>query len=407
MHCIWLCPCNHNIDDDNIRNSEYLIKSAKFSVSQQPCLWLRGILPANKIQVPDDESLVTESIHTIIGDPILIESGTYYGDASGGTYTKYPEIRRVGLAFTKIDEVGELVCGHHFPLSGDIQTVARGELFALSELIKLAVSGSDIDFVTDNKPNCDTFDKGPKWASTSSNCDLFHHIFQQTYLKAIKLTVRWMPSHSDKKPGPLPSDVTPLDVLGNAFADKFADEAATPVQVSLNVGRKCIHFYNLVKKIQHRIAAIMSNLPDRKKLLTVRATKETQRTLETQMLESAHNVVKDGERYTCVTCTNSFLKTDTLIQSWLQTSCRLLPISNRPTSIENDSLHIGNLSIHSSHRLATHRGLIYCNSCGSRAGACLKNLARSCNPRTVYGKLSLKAIRNDCLPPNLDSWPAG
>lgn len=214
-----------------------------------------------------------------------------------------------------------------------------------------------------------------------------------------------MPSHLNESDS-RPEGVSLLDIRGNDFADNYAKQASRLVQVSLTTARKCIHYYNLVKKIQHRLAAIIQNLPDRKKYMTVRTVKETQKVLETKIHESAHNVTKIGGRYTCINCKNSFLQTDTSLQEWLQTSCSILPTTNRPTSIDNDALHIGNLSIHSSHKLATHRGLVYCKRCGSRVGTCLQNLAKVCAPPGSYGKLSLKAINDDNLPPNLDSWPA-
>ena len=76
-----------------------------------------------------------------------------------------------------------------------MQTVARGELTSLLELIKHADPMSDIEFVTDNKGVNDKFNAGPKAAALSSNCDMYYDFFQVVYRKAIRLRVRWMPSH--------------------------------------------------------------------------------------------------------------------------------------------------------------------------------------------------------------------
>ncbi len=40
-------------------------------------------------------------------------SGTYYGDASGGEYTRYPQLRRIGVAVVFTDTNGNLQYGLH------------------------------------------------------------------------------------------------------------------------------------------------------------------------------------------------------------------------------------------------------------------------------------------------------
>ena len=42
------------------------------------------------------------------------------------------------------------------------------------------------------------YNKGPKEAAFSSNCDLFREVIQIIYKKAPKVTVKWMPSHLAK-----------------------------------------------------------------------------------------------------------------------------------------------------------------------------------------------------------------
>ena len=88
-------------------------------------------------------------------------SGTYYGDASGGKNAEYPDIRRVGVAFVKIDDEGNLTFGAQFQLVGEVQTVSRGELSALVELIKHVRHSVDIELVTDNKEVSDKYNAGP------------------------------------------------------------------------------------------------------------------------------------------------------------------------------------------------------------------------------------------------------
>lgn len=331
--------------------------------TDQPCLWFRGILPSSLINIPPEEAPVTQSNITYV-NPVGFEisSGTYYGDASGSDNTEYPDIRRVGCAFAKLTEQDELAFAAHFPLPGEIQTVARGELYALVELIKHAKPMSDIEFVTDNKGVNDKFNAGPKAASFSSNCDMFHELFQTVYEKAIRLQVRWMPSHL-KPEDPRPDGVSLRDLKGNDAADHYAGEAASKVQVSLQVATDCKHYYKLTKQIQLRIATIIINLPNRVKYKTVRTPKEVAKTLEDRISQSRHTVVLEGSRYSCKVCLNSFLRNDPSFQHWLTSACVALPGCSKPSPIVNNMIHVGNQSIHHSHKLAIHRGLVYCKRC--------------------------------------------
>ena len=96
----------------------------------------------------------------------------------------------LGLAFASIDHSGVLIFAAHFPLPGDVQTVSRGEFLALMALIPRGEQFADIEFVTDNKGVNDKYNAGPKVASQSMNCDLYHELFQLLYKKAIKPHVR-------------------------------------------------------------------------------------------------------------------------------------------------------------------------------------------------------------------------
>ena len=284
--------------------------------------------------------------------------------------------------------------------------MARGELLAVVELIKHAEEGTDIDFVTDNKGVCDTFNGGPKKSCLSANSDLYYILFQLTIKRCIRLKVRWMPSHlsiTDARP----ESVSDLDILGNDRADHYAGEAAKHYTVSASVSTSCIFFYKLVRRIQHRLATIIMNLPERQKFTSVRTQLETKQSLDMKILESQHNISRTGDRITCHVCHNSFTSGDPSLQQWLTSTCTAMPITCRPTPIDNSSIHVGNLNIHHSHKLNVHRGLVFCCKCGSRSGNFLKNLAAPCAPPTDYGKVSIAALMEDRLPPKLTCWPDG
>ena len=406
LHCFWTCQENANIDEHVVKKTQHLIQTAKTSSNEHPCLWLRGLLPANLINIPPDaEPLSSLDITYINPENVSFDSGTYYGDASGGEYTVYADIRRVGCAFARTTSSGELIYAAHYPLPGEVQTVARGELLALVVLLRFAAPLAEIDFVTDNKGVFDKYNAGPKLAKLSSNCDLYHELFQLVFRKGLLVTVRWMPSHL-KPEDPRPLGVSEVDVIGNDWADKYAKVAAETVQVSAQVAKDCIYYYKLVKRIQKRMVCIIMNLPERSKHKVVRTPKELAVNLDSCITASRHAITQSGDRISCRRCLNNSARKDKSVVPWLATECIEIPSSSRPTPIDNNLLHVGNQNIHHSHALAVHRGLVYCSKCGCRRGeAYVKKLARACEPPSDYGAATLKAVSLDKLPPRLKAWP--
>ena len=87
-------------------------------------------------------------------------SGTYYGDASGGEYTQYSKLRRVGVSVVLCDQPGRIAFGISSNLPGDVQSVGRGELFALVLLLRCLEQNTQVEFVTDNYNVLKIYDKG-------------------------------------------------------------------------------------------------------------------------------------------------------------------------------------------------------------------------------------------------------
>ena len=103
------------------------------------------------------------------------------------------------------------------------------------------------------------------------------------------------------KPGEeRPPNVTEIDVRGNALADTFAGEVAENYAVSNEVAEDCIRHYKNVKLIQNRLVAIISSLPPRQRFQTVATPKEAKQSLNDLISVSAHKLVQEGHRFTCV-----------------------------------------------------------------------------------------------------------
>jgi hypothetical protein len=76
-----------------------------------------------------------------------------------------------------------------------------------------------------------------------------------------------------------PADVSDVDIIGNAFADPYAAEAALAHQVSLQTATNVGYYYNLTSKIQSRLITVIQNSPARSKHRTVRMLAEEQASL--------------------------------------------------------------------------------------------------------------------------------
>ena len=94
----------------------------------------------------------------------IADSGIYYGDASGRRFSSYGPLIRCGVGLVKIgyNTEGNIFrkWGVQMNLPGSVQTVPRAELYALQHLLNEATENANIEFITDTKKNCDTFNKG-------------------------------------------------------------------------------------------------------------------------------------------------------------------------------------------------------------------------------------------------------
>lgn len=141
------------------------------------------------------------------------------------------------MAVVKVNPTGELTYGISCNLPGPIQTVPRGNIYALLLLLMDVQVLSELTYVTDNEGLFKTSNGGPKAGRLSANCDLYHQTFQITYDKAIRLKVRWMPSHlsvGDARP----QGISDLDLEGNKRVDEMAKKTAArqeiPLQPAIN-----------------------------------------------------------------------------------------------------------------------------------------------------------------------------
>lgn len=140
----------------------------------------------------------------------------------------------------------------------------------------------------------------------------------------------------------------------------------------------------------------------------VRKIREPELELEVQMEQSSHVAfMSPSGRVCCARCRNNFsTSTHTVVKEWLSSTCSAIGSDKDRTIPHFDTRHIGNACVHSSHKVHTFRGLIFCAKCGSLScGEILAKLAKPCMPPTSYGKRNLICIYDNKLPPSLREWP--
>ena len=192
-------------------------------------------------------------------------TGIFYTDASGGKFSSFNRLRRIGC--------GACLCvhgvpkwSHYFNLPGPVQSVPRGELYAILYIVERVSPFSTIEIVTDKKKNWQSYLGGKDKSSNSANADLFSQLFTFLENRYIVLNLRWMPSHlSDEPVTTPPAGVTLDDIKGNAIADDLAGKAAAYFEVPRNMSASYVYYFSLVRKIQRRLIDILWHLPHRKK----------------------------------------------------------------------------------------------------------------------------------------------
>ncbi len=207
-----------------------------------------------------------------------------------------------------------------------------------------------------------------------------------------------MPSHLSLS-GPRPDFVSELDLYANSQADKLARDAADKVCVPLSVSSPILYHYNLVNRIQRRLATIVSYFPERARHKSSPTPKSAKMSLSALMATSAHVPYFKGTRVKCARCLQSYHKDDSACIHFLQSSCSGVGNAiDRPIPLNYEAIHVGNKTTHHTHVLYTFKALVYCNKCGMRAYTHMHKLSRPCQPPSAYGLETIKAIGRGMLP---------
>jgi len=406
-HTYWKCPHNLNIGGA-VQESEHLCEAALEEI-ECPAYWNRGLMPAKFLETPPHAAPLQQyDIHYTPGLSPLIApgewpSGDYFGDGSGGVDTAIPVLRRCGSAVCVYGDTGPILTAST-PLPGEEQTVYRAELYALILAVELVELNGFVNYFIDNQAVHDTFHKGKDRALMSQAADLFDRLFAVIRFRNITLDLKWMPSHLNDpekaKKVKVPGFVTPWHIDGNVFIDNVATQAAALHRVSSSVADPILKRVNNLKLIQLRIAAIIKDLPSRKKRISVPPV--PRRSLEGAMATSRHSVslTADSKSVCCLTCHSTISLKASHLYDFLDGSCQI-PIKNLSV------VAIGKQHSHPSHPIVLYGGVYLCTACGCVGRAKLRHLAGPCHsmPTSSSRKSNLDAFCKGGPLPGMPGWP--
>ncbi|CAK0891739.1 unnamed protein product, partial [Prorocentrum cordatum] len=413
-HRVWECRCNETIE--GIEKSQHIVARASTEVENQPCLWLRGLLPASWTSVNGPPEPGAELIENF-GDLQVLSSSAESmadgwlvaaGDASGGEYSKDPRLRRVSsgwVVFNSVDPTeAKVVAGSRGALAGKRHSVNRGELMALKDVI-IAAGGSydKTRYTADSSYVVRGMDKLRGGRMPRTHVDLWKEVKQGIIGKQVEITK--VESHMSAQEA-LDAEVNPIDWLGNALAGDFVDGIAESVQVPRAQARSAGFAEGVAGLVRDRayltLMASMGAEPSQVPSLKIRQEAHVKARWRAALLEGTkHNVTDDvsGKHCRCLRCGPRALMPSA--DAWLAGEC----IAVQKADAVHDSLRsrprIANQEAHESHVVlyVEELGLHYCKKCGCIARESMRKLAQVCEETpSQMGKQSLSGIAKGLQP---------
>ena len=120
-------------------------------------------------------------------------------------------------------------------------------------------------------------------------------------------------------------------------------------------------------------------------------------------------ISKNGNRLFCIACRQTCNMSSTRARSWLGSICIPCTESDVGRCVLvppwNDT-YLGKTLLHSSHRLLSINGVVFCSTCGFYGAVKSKYLGRPCrgSPTTTSKKV-IDALMVGDLPPKMRRWP--
>ena len=415
LHRCWQCSANRDVPA--CHRTDYLARRAVADAGNQPCVWLRGLVPQSWVELtppPEDPG------ETIIG-PVPDESWLWEGqlvaagDASGGQYSSDNRLRRVGYAYTVLRAPGGLdipaIDDLGFPtiatgaLPGKSQTINRGELFAFLRFLcgtrgfSRALYIVDSDYVVKGVRRC----VGGR--RHSSNVDLWRAVAQEmrgrevicfkveSHMAVAEVIARRVPAGA---------------FIANLMADGAAGRAAEACQLPYGEVEGLRWAESLLGAVRARLAAMFLSaveLDSRAPPPPTEIQELNRRSLRGRIAASKHTIERRGATLICTKCRGRALAAGS--RAWLASPCAVGARTQDAT--RGIAVRVGHQTVHSSHAHSYHEGLAlhYCSRCGAIARtptrtALLRGLTRPCTGFTSRaGRCALRCILQGRLPSSL------
>ncbi|CAK0808313.1 unnamed protein product [Prorocentrum cordatum] len=441
QHRMWECKCNELIEE--CQKSKHLEEKAVRGVEEVPCLWLRGILPKSWTQIPPPPEPGTEmweqfgnlerlrvtapsGTHrppsqpvrqwragsTDLGEANPEDDGGWLiaaGDASGGEYTMDPRLRRVawGWVVMQPENVNEpmVVAGARAALGGWRQSVNRGELTALKELMVATANYKRVQYIADSSYVMRGVEKLRRGKMPKTHIDLWNEL--KVAMVGRELWMIKVESHMSAVEA-VAAGIDPISYLGNSLADSFVDGIIERVQVArgdaLRVGW-CDGIASLIRSRGYAtlMAAIevepsmAPSRPQRHEAYLKKQRRKERLTNTQHVIEEAN----DGKQFRCTRCGSLVPVVGADTDKWLEGKCVEL-VREQASEFGALSLgvQVGHQRAHPSHQLNYNEelGLHYCLKCGCIARENMRSLAMGCGELKQMGKQNLSQIKKGLQP---------
>ena len=418
FHLLWECEANLGLTSVHIERSQYLVSQARSGHLDIPCFWLRGLMPITL--VPCNTPMVTNDEYHVMGEHgFHWPPGAYFTDASGGKHTAIPILRRcgIGIAFLA-DDLSTLRFGLFAPLPGATQTVPRGELYAILVVMRHTQPDSEYLIYSDSKLNVDLYLDGYDACMKSQNADLWEEVFDILRTRNVVLSLVWIKAHVDTPEEATRHNLSYMHILGNEFADRLAERAATAYEVAYQDSVDLLWYYATLRKIQARLLVILASIiPERSAVpeSIPRAPRERPTPLGCAIFNSKHSLFNLGRSMHCCVCFQQAPRDRVPLMQWLAAPCKpdrayaylQLTSQQRPVSLPQDRpMVVGRRAAHPSHSLMAYKGLIFCSRCGYYGHKRYLRLAYECTGMSSDEAISrVRNLRAGNLPSGVPNWP--
>ncbi|CAK0885715.1 unnamed protein product, partial [Prorocentrum cordatum] len=366
----WSAAANHYAgkgleDGADLRSARALIRKFKAKgdydkVGAQLALFIGAVWPRQRVA----DLGIEVSMHPSEDGQGPSEWLLAAGGASGGEHTADPRLRRIarGWVILQTTELNKpmFVAGARGALAGWRQSVNRGELTALKELLAAASGYQKIRYTADSA-----------------------YVMRgvRELIKGKELDLVKTESHISAKDA-VDAGVDPIDFIGNVLADDFVDGIIERVQVPRAQARTLGFAEGIAALVRSRglatLQAAIEVEPSAGPSQKERREANIQKRRREKLLAETKHVITydvDGKHYGCSRCGGRvpILKA----AAWLAEEC--MPVERSKASMHgatSSKAQIGHQKIHASHHSVYHDELClhYCKRCGCIARESMRDL---------------------------------